>query len=486
MMNDIGSNGVSENSSTHTRLYITPFNPELLDRILAPSVRKVAENISFHTLQTFPERGFGYVDLPSMEAQKLKQKLNGSTLKGAKVHIEEAKPERKRKILATEGKEEDMEKEERKRAKKEKRKAEQGVLSGHQLEEGRRVKRGWTDGESKDARKKSKKKLSKERQSEDGNLLFRTTVPPNTLPVADEGKKARKRKLDKEGKPTKSKTVVREFENNRKSRDVTGVQSDDHGALVYEDGRGWVNSSGAVVEAERPSKKPKRKSTRQSEEARIDSKAEAVVMMEGGEDTALANELDLATPASEVEATDLSQQPAPVDTPLVSPGPSKDVHPLEALFKRQAVSSTDIAKPRPKPIDTSFSFFDPDAADEADHEDDNMPPQTPHTRRDLEWRSIRSAAPTPDTAAIGRKFSFPFGPDDDEDDEDGDAEMPDAEQNITGAEQDQGEGRGEESAFRKWFYEHRGDFNRGWKKRRREERKQNRQRENRRLNEKVA
>ena len=31
---------------------------------------------------------------------------------------------------------------------------------------------------------------------------------------------------------------------------------------------------------------------------------------------------------------------------------------------------------------------------------------TPFTQRDLEWRGLRSAAPTPDTAAIGRRFSF--------------------------------------------------------------------------------
>lgn len=489
-MNVMANHATDDDSSTRIRLHITPFNPELLDRILAPLVRKVAENISFHSVQTFPERGFGYVDLPVMEAQKLKQKLNGSTLKGTKVHVEEAKPERKRKALTTEGPEEDLEKKEKKRAKREKRKVEQGVLSGHEIEAGRRVKRGWTDGDLKDARKKGKKKEHEAGQSEDGQLLFRTKLPPNAVPVVDDGKKSKKDKSDKDGKRAVSKTVVREFQKSKKSLDITGVQSENHGALNYEDGRGWVNASGEVVERERTSKKPKRKSKRQDEEPARDAKDEDVTM---ADQPAPERGPKPATPVAddmvEEVAPDSPPQPAPVDTPLISPRPSKDVHPLEALFKRPVTSPVDIAKPRPKPIDTSFSFFDPEAADEEDEEGKNIPPQTPHTRRDLEWRSIRSAAPTPDTAAIGRKFSFPLGPDDDEmdEDEDQDTEIQNSEQAAVGADQDTSEGKQEEeSAFRKFFYENRGDFNRGWKKRRRDERKQKRQRENRRLNEKIA
>ena len=44
----------------------------------------------------------------------------------------------------------------------------------------------------------------------------------------------------------------------------------------------------------------------------------------------------------------------------------------------------------------------------------------------------------------------------------------------------------EESTFRKWFYEHRGDNNRAWKKKRREAKKVQRQRENRRATRRVV
>ena len=67
------------------RLHITPFNESLVDRYIPASLKDQASNISFHTVETAPERGFGYVDLPAVEAQKLKKKLNGMTLKGTKV-----------------------------------------------------------------------------------------------------------------------------------------------------------------------------------------------------------------------------------------------------------------------------------------------------------------------------------------------------------------------------------------------------------------
>ena len=78
------------------RLHITPLKPELLKVYLAPSVLPLARNISYHTVETFPEKGFGYVELPEQEAQKVRKKLNGTTLKGSKVRIEMAKPEKRK------------------------------------------------------------------------------------------------------------------------------------------------------------------------------------------------------------------------------------------------------------------------------------------------------------------------------------------------------------------------------------------------------
>ena len=61
------------------RLHITPFTPALCKVYLAPSILPLAKNISYHAVQTFPEKGFGYVELPAMEAQKLKKKLKTPT-----------------------------------------------------------------------------------------------------------------------------------------------------------------------------------------------------------------------------------------------------------------------------------------------------------------------------------------------------------------------------------------------------------------------
>ena len=109
----------------------------------------------------------------------------------------------------------------------------------------------------------------------------------------------------------------------------------------------------------------------------------------------------------------------------------KDVHPLEALFKRRNPSSDATSTPVKKltPITTSFSFFDNNNDDEMEAVEQTTEnfPTTPFTQKDLEWRGLRSAAPTPDTAAIGRRFSFDWRKSSHEADDDDDDEMSDAE-----------------------------------------------------------
>ena len=493
-------------TTERVRLHITPFNRELLDRIIAPSIQPLASNISFHSVQTFPERGFGYIELPAMEAQKLKKKLNGSTLKGSKVRIEEAKPERKRK---GELEEDDRDAKARKTTTREKKKTwEEGSIPGHELKEGRRVKRGWTEtavdaktSEKEDKKKKKSKSQGTGHTSEGRKLRFKTSIPRNATPIDTNGKSKTKEKKGKEGKAAKKKAVVQEFGKTRKPS-MGAVESTEvqHGDTRYEDGVGWVDKAGNVVEAERPSKKPKQ---------RIDvPDPESGASIVGNEETIDEDESQApAPPDDQVEDDDMSLDEASPevnkdanveDEPTAERDATEsgnEVHPLEALFKKSPVSPTNSAKPRPKAINTSFSFFDVEAAKNDDDDDDgagaDMPPQTPRTKRDIEWRSLRSAAPTPDTAAIGRKLSFPFAQEsDEEDDEDGDggedAEMADAEQAEQGTTQMGEEERGEESAFRKWFYDNRGDLNRGWKKRRRDEKKRKRQTENRRLSRRVV
>jgi hypothetical protein len=202
-------------------------------------------------------------------------------------------------------------------------------------------------------------------------------------------------------------------------------------------------------------------------------------------------------PNDQIHPTETEEAaPAPArDLATPVPEASREVHPLEALYKRAPnPSAEDGTKHNLAPINTSFSFFNPE--DVEDEEDQIAPvpthqPQTPHTKQDLEWRALRSAAPTPDTAGLGKRFRFAMdGVERDEDelsDEEMDEDVPDNTASVVGAVHDAAEGDAkEESEFRKWFYEHRGENNRAWKKKRKEAKKQQRQRENRKLSRRVV
>lgn len=524
----------------YTRLYITPFNPSLLDILLGPSGKSQARSTSFHKQQTFPERGFGYIELPAMEAQKLKRKLNGSTLKGAKVRVEEAKAEKKRKL--EDGDEEDVDegKKVRKRERRERREREEGVLPGYELEEGRMIKRGWTEDGTK-VKKPKKEKSNGSRTSgksevgfESKKLRFKTAASPvaNAAEGKDHG--ATKPKKDKDSKKHKDKQVVEEFSKRTKLSNIQQTDPDSMHGTTYEDGRGWVDEHGTVVEPEHASTKRRRgrePSLNREPISAIESHEVANDLVvpvadahnDGSDRDDIQSEIvdddqdedissDDEKSAEEDEDSEKEEAKADPAPPASNSAPlaEKEIHPLEALFKRPTTSASEIAKPRPKPINTSFSFFGSSGGDDHDDldagrevHDSALPPQTPRTKRDLEWRGLRSAAPTPDTAVTSKRFSFSIGVAGEEDgedqrEEDADADADADENHPTALQQPNGSAEevqpatttvgdhGEESAFRKWFYENRGDLNRGWKKRRRDERKLKRQRENRRLGRKVA
>lgn len=543
------------------RLHITPFNPALSKVYIAPSVQPLVQNISFHTIDTFPEKGFGYVELPAMEAAKLKKKLNGLTLKGSKVKIEEAKPEKRKKIV--EEIEWDGDEQPAKRTKREKKKKEIDVIEGVELPDGRKVKRGWTEvsgkkkkekKEDREERKKDKKDKKAQRKeskySKEPELLFNAVLTPVAATAEAIRKDKKKEKKDKKDKKSHSnrEVVVHEFEHNTKQPSflkTTKVATEAKPAVEYVNGKGWVDEDGNVVEPEtgkarnrrllelvdkpavveppakttevapspkpKPAKKPKKK-----EATPPPSSSES----DGEESSVISSSSDDASePESESDAE--SEDIAPVadaptdDTPMTeapqisltpsSPAEQKEVHPLEALYKRPKPPTLPLTTSTPSkglaPIQTSFSFFD--TADNADIDADateNNPPATPFTERDLEWRGQRSAAPTPDTAAIGRRFSFDWRKGsaeiEDEDEEDDDEVDVEAEKEISrntkanaangllpGLKEVGGEKEGEEeeSEFGKWFWENRGENNRAWKKRRRESLKATRLRENRKI-----
>ena len=507
------------------------------------------------------------------EGQKMKKKLNGSILKGSKMSVEEARPEKRLKRVNGEEKpdpEVGTEKNVRKGDKK--RKREEGVISGFELPEERKVKRGWTEPmvgtKNVKAKKTGKDRDKKEKKakpllsafSDSPECLFRTKLPPNvsasTLPTQGKPKKRKAEKSERE-------VVVHEFSNTTRHagflRD-TGVASGKNAVSEYVEGRGWVDGDGNVVEQATTSqaRKPTAREAGVTKKSHLKGSVnKSMVDAPPGIDAAATyenpdrqrdldetsssgissdsedgsgSETDSDSSSEDVKSTSpvLANNPVRTSTftaistdafkdegvskpfssstkePESSSKPqiavqvppltitptqtSTEVHPLEALFKKsKQIPSGTPRKPNLE-VQTSFSFFDADADAGLDNLDQTQHaiPQTPYTQRDIQQRRMRSAAPTPDTAAPNKGFGLGFGDADDlassEDEgnldgkEDGDTSLTDEDATV----KDGSDAGPPQSDFAKWFWEHRGETNRAWKKRRREVAKEQRQRENKR------
>lgn len=490
-----------------------------------------------------------------MEAAKIKKKLNGSILKGSKMKIEEARPEKKVKRSAEEDNDEaDAAKRARRVANKQKR--EEGVLPGFELPKERRVKRGWTEpaaslkgGKGKEVAKSMKEKKSKKTRAtvsqfiNEPELLFRVKVPPNLANVAKTGKgeqkpgKTRKRKSDRE-------VIVHEFSNTTKHASFLRESQASSGKKITSDfveGKGWVDEDENVIEAPPKEKMPAKKlvpqvavttkganrdhasrpvasdetsssgSSLASEDDSDESEAEdTVVLPESAHDTSTgevhdenflkSNPIDESEDESDATSSSGSSSSSHADeetnlptvnvsSPQATP---TEVHPLEALFKKPKLASSDSPRKPNLAVKTSFSFFGSD--DKSDEQTSRPMPQTPFTQRDLQYRSIRSAAPTPDTAAPNKTgFGNLWGREDDIEESDGDEEKewegagnetPRADE--AAAKAGETDGTPPESEFSKWFWEHRGETNRAWKKRKREAAKEKRQKDNKRKGKRAA
>lgn len=532
----------------YTRLHITPLTPALLPTFLPPSILTVARNISYHSVETFPERAYGFVELPKMEASKLQKKLNGSILKGTKIRIETARPQ---KVPAPN--EPEPEKPKKERGKKRKR---DETIPAIEIGE-RSVKRGWTVPTSKVDKKGDKKdKKAKSKYTNEKECLFKTVVPPNKLDLK-EGKR-RKRKNTRE-------EVVHEFEKTTKHASflrVSKVDSSSKTASEFIEGKGWVDEDGNLIEevsikrkmaAAKENIQPEDRSSDgldDHEPAAMDTRSrendaaspsddessemnssEADSSVEhtnkGEQDTSTLSsdpsgeesesssdssdsELELADESSTQDAETASQSvtngsrkpnsrpasssgltitippPANLATPAAE---SKSVHPLEALYKRPASTpSSKVQSGSSKPDVPLFSFF---GADQDEAESHDPVPFTPFTQREFEFRGQRSAAPTPDTAHPNKRFMWPVDKDNDEEEEgDEDGGTPSAKNKgkgiSIGSKEGEEDGKEPESDFQKWFYEHRGETNRAWKKRRKAVAKEARQRENRKRADRAA
>ena len=558
-----------------TRLHITPFDADLLNVVLPASLRPAAQNISFHTIETFPEKRYGFVDLPNMDAEKLRKKLNGATLKGTKVRIEKARPE------IREQPDEDSPKPEKSKKKKSKskktsaendeddgprrkRKREHDVFEGVKLED-RKVKRGWTETQEeaqkkpkrtraskdkskdkgkekdkdadkekekdgdRDEDKKERKKVKQEKKrirskyTEGAECLLNTKVPPNALKnltPSDEPTKRRKKDRSRQ-------VTIHEFEKTTKFPSFLKTSTaEDTGsaATEYVEGKGWVDDDGKVVESvtvkEKPSA-PKRKAASKKQTPEPAEESDDSTSSSGTSSDEDSSESDSSddeaapvpkspTPTQQMTPDiDMSDKARPMSSsssrsltikipPPITPSSDK-VHPLEALYKRAKADETVTATPAQA---EPFSFFggggdnNDDNEEEGDAEPSSQPvmPMTPYTRQDFEWRNVRSAAPTPDTAHPSRMKNFWANgaePDDEADTQDTQMNGVDvgAEEEEVPEEEEEEEEEEEasrsapaatarKSEFQDWFWENRRDLNRSWMKRRKASAKEKRHREN--------
>lgn len=596
------SSSNSNNNAPYVRLHVSPLDAELLPVVLNSSLLPKARNVSFHTIETFPERRYGFVELPKEDADKVRKKFNGAVLRGAKMKVDPAKPDKNPKPLGEEvaledgtkkpkkSKKSSRDSSEKKSSKKRKREEITGVV----LEEGRQVKRGWTSAdepkkERKDKRDKKDKSKDKKEKKKDkkkervrskytdhDECLVKTVLPPNKVANAEGVEGLTKKKK----KDNKREVVVHEFAKTTKfptflKTATTSGNSKKAPPQFDEERKCWVDEDGNVVEEVKATRNPKTgvllldgealpedddddssSSSEDEGETRIiklyhessseseddddddaeekekkeedkkdeEDKDDDGSSMEYGEEKSSDEKKDAPKSAPEPEETKDDQSasdappakkakkastppppstekvkattsspanknlsiriPPPPATPVITKTKT-EVHPLEALYKKPKDGEAGAAgEAQPS---TGFSFFGGNN-DDIEEEDDQTEtttrtllqvPLTPYTEKDFESRGLRSAAPTPDTAHPSRRFK-PWeddNQDDNQEEEDEDADMMDGV--AAGASETEAGAEATTSDFQKWFWEHRGDLNRSWKKRRKLVGKEKRYRENR-------
>ncbi|KAH9885358.1 hypothetical protein F4778DRAFT_510664 [Xylariomycetidae sp. FL2044] len=540
------SSSAAAPNTEYTRLHITPLDASLLSVVIPSSVIPHARNISYHTIETFPEKQYGFVDLPTAEADKIKTKLNGATLRGTKMRIEKAKPEAIPQPTK-DGESSTTKKEKKKKSKKRKREA--GLVDGVELED-RKVKRGWTTTEqemiegkrkskkdkgkekrsSKDEKKdkKKKKKELKSKYTDRPECLFKTKLPEPAATQSDDvtaEHKKKKRKGDRE-------VVIHEFEKTTKYPSFLKSTTDGAKpeAVTFEDGVGWVDSKGDVVDAVRATRHSTQivkadvaepKSSAPAPVAEDDTTSSSGTSSDESSDEDEDEDKDAGqddqdkkgktaeatTPAKKLKVqTEVLASPGPssaaklesarpkssssitsltIKIPPVTPSATK-VHPLEALYKRP--KGDDATTPGAARDPQPFSFFDSEDIDDDDDaaEPQTRPPMTPYTAQDFEFRNVRSAAPTPDTAHPSRTFNLWSRQDEKEEKEENEENEEEGEENVnmgnTAVSQAATSGEASQtqaSDFQKQFWEKRGDLNRAWRKRKKTAAKEKRYRENR-------
>ncbi|KAL3423686.1 hypothetical protein PVAG01_05433 [Phlyctema vagabunda] len=231
----------------YVRLHITPLTPALLSSIVPPSILPAARNISYHSIETFPERAYGFLELPNSDAEKIKKKLNGAILKGTKVRIEAARPMKEAKI-----EEEKPPRARREAGESKKRKRHEEPLKGVDIGE-RNVKRGWTTPVAALGKaEREKKAFVKSKYTTGKECLFKTNLPPNIAANTKSAVKESKREKKGKTKPGRD-AVIHEF--SKTTKYATFLRSSVGGKKTkavaeYVEGKGWVDEDGNIVEGD--------------------------------------------------------------------------------------------------------------------------------------------------------------------------------------------------------------------------------------------
>ncbi|KAK4187071.1 hypothetical protein QBC35DRAFT_499755 [Podospora australis] len=342
------SQQAAPDQAPYVRLHVTPLDADLLQVLLSSAVLPKARNISYHSLQTFPDKRYGFVELPNEDAEKIKKKFHGSILRGVKIRIERARPSRIPAPLGDEAMAKDKaqegsakrSKDEKDRSKKRKRAAAEEI-SGIVLENDRKVKRGWTTAdeprekrskkdktEKKEDKKDKKEKRKQERSkyTDHAECLVKTILPANAVPDAG-GDAASSKK--KKGKARE--VVVHEFERTTKYPTflkTTVPSGPPKPPLGFVDGKGWVDEDGNIVEVVKTRPPP---ATFKTPATKKKVSEEIKAASEEDDSDSSSSSSDSSSGSGEPDSSeDDSNSPAPVGKttpppppmPLSQPGPS--------------------------------------------------------------------------------------------------------------------------------------------------------------------
>ncbi|KAJ5782214.1 hypothetical protein N7457_003988 [Penicillium paradoxum] len=385
--------------------------------------------------------------------------------------------------------------------------------------------------EKKEKKNKEKKLQPKSKYTDKSECLFRATIPPNRASdAASDDKKAKKKSPKDNVVHEFAKTVTQPsflrtaeesaaptvtFEDGKGWVDSTGNLKEPANEKISKDNYrpgqipGAKEKARAANSAAKDTKKRARKekiteessesedytsssgsssdessdAESESDEANVDESSKASSASSDADDDVKSTVQEEIVESKKASGNDsdsdaLAETPSQPDSDemitenaqeMEQDSSAKEVHPLEALFKRAAPTvSDDQTAPEPE---TGFSFFGNDIESEDElHMAEPQTPFTPFTKTDLQNRGQRSAAPTPDTTAATRHMTWNESDESDEDVSfDSPVTKPRLENGVTN----------EETEFAKWFWENRGENNRAWKKRRRDAAKEQRQRDNR-------